>query len=127
KSQGSQVVLNFPPSMSTDQEGDLLRVAGGCFNSTYALSKNGENARPEGAVNLQHLSQEEKQWRWRTTQNYHSAHATRDRSRLEAFNMAYGELRQLLPTLPPNKKLSKIEVLRLAICYISYLNHVLHV
>ncbi|CAM9213406.1 unnamed protein product, partial [Lampetra fluviatilis] len=33
----------------------------------------------------------------------------------------------LLPTLPPDKKLSKIEILRLAICYISYLNHVLDV
>jgi hypothetical protein len=29
--------------------------------------------------------------------------------------------------LPPDKKLSKIEILKLAICYIAYLNHVLDV
>uniref|UniRef100_A0A672UAQ9 BHLH domain-containing protein n=1 Tax=Strigops habroptila TaxID=2489341 RepID=A0A672UAQ9_STRHB len=49
------------------------------------------------------------------------------RIRVEAFNLAFAELRKLLPTLPPDKKLSKIEILRLAICYISYLNHVLDV
>lgn len=38
---------------------------------------------------------------------------------MEAFNLAFAELRKLLPTLPPDKKLSKIEILRLAICYIS--------
>ncbi|ELK30840.1 Helix-loop-helix protein 2 [Myotis davidii] len=58
---------------------------------------------------------------------YRSAHATRERIRVEAFNLAFAELRKLLPTLPPDKKLSKIEILRLAICYISYLNHVLDV
>ncbi|XP_009271553.1 PREDICTED: helix-loop-helix protein 1 [Aptenodytes forsteri] len=61
------------------------------------------------------------------TAKYRTAHATRERIRVEAFNMAFAELRKLLPTLPPDKKLSKIEILRLAICYISYLNHVLDV
>ena len=50
---------------------------------------------------------------------------TRERLRVEAFNSAFCTLRQLLPTLPPDKKLSKIEILRLAICYITYLNNVL--
>lgn len=56
---------------------------------------------------------------------YRTAHATRERIRVEAFNAAFAALRRLLPTLPPDKKLSKIEILRLAICYIAYLNHVL--
>lgn len=71
------------------------------------------------------LSREERRRRRRATQKYRSAHATRERIRVEAFNVAFSELRKLLPTLPPDKKLSKIEILRLAICYISYLNHVL--
>ncbi len=75
----------------------------------------------------QTLSREEKRRRRRATAKYRSAHATRERIRVEAFNVAFAELRKLLPTLPPDKKLSKIEILRLAICYISYLNHVLDV
>lgn len=75
----------------------------------------------------QALTREEKRRRRRATAKYRSAHATRERIRVEAFNVAFGELRKLLPTLPPDKKLSKIEILRLAICYISYLNHVLDV
>ncbi|XP_058716677.1 helix-loop-helix protein 1 [Poecile atricapillus] len=73
------------------------------------------------------LSREERRRRRRATAKYRTAHATRERIRVEAFNVAFGELRRLLPTLPPDKKLSKIEILRLAICYISYLNHVLDV
>lgn len=72
-----------------------------------------------------HLTREERRRRRRATAKYRTAHATRERIRVEAFNAAFGELRKLLPTLPPDKKLSKIEILRLAICYISYLNHVL--
>jgi len=45
--------------------------------------------------------------------------------RVEAFNTAFLTLRRLLPTLPPDKKLSKIEILRLSICYITYLRNVL--
>ncbi|ESO10174.1 hypothetical protein HELRODRAFT_138545, partial [Helobdella robusta] len=68
---------------------------------------------------------EERRRNRRATEKYRSAHASRERIRVEAFNLAFGKLRKLLPTLPPDKKLSKIEILRLAICYISYLNHVL--
>ncbi|XP_019208212.1 helix-loop-helix protein 1 isoform X2 [Oreochromis niloticus] len=72
-------------------------------------------------------SREEKRRKRRATAKYRSAHATRERVRVVAFNLAFAELRKLLPTLPPDKKLSKIEILRLAICYISYLDHVLDV
>ncbi|OPJ66612.1 hypothetical protein AV530_016634 [Patagioenas fasciata monilis] len=89
---------------------------------------------PDQAADSDHPSsapsdpdREEKRRRRRATAKYRSAHATRERIRVEAFNLAFAELRKLLPTLPPDKKLSKIEILRLAICYISYLNHVLDV
>lgn len=86
-----------------------------------------------GGINVGHLqpsdmvglSREERRRRRRATQKYRTAHATRERIRVEAFNVAFTELRKLLPTLPPDKKLSKIEILKLAICYIAYLNHVL--
>ena len=73
------------------------------------------------------LTKEERRRRRRATAKYRTAHATRERMRVEAFNLAFAELRKLLPTLPPDKKLSKIEILKLAICYIAYLNHVLDV
>ena len=71
------------------------------------------------------LTREEKRRRRRASIKYRTAHATRERMRVEAFNGAFGTLRKLLPTLPPDKKLSKIEILRLAICYINYLDNVL--
>ena len=70
-------------------------------------------------------TRDERRRRRRATDKYRHAHASRERTRVEAFNVAFGQLRRLLPTLPPDKKLSKIEILRLAICYIAYLNHVL--
>ncbi|KAK3888042.1 hypothetical protein Pcinc_007882 [Petrolisthes cinctipes] len=73
------------------------------------------------------MTKEERRRRRRATIKYCTAHASRERMRVEAFNVAFAQLRKLLPTLPPDKKLSKIEILRLAICYIAYLNHVLDV
>ncbi|ERL91894.1 helix-loop-helix protein 1 [Dendroctonus ponderosae] len=81
--------------------------------------------RKEKTGDMAMLTREERRRRRRATQKYRTAHATRERIRVEAFNVAFAELRKLLPTLPPDKKLSKIEILRLAICYIAYLNHVL--
>lgn len=77
------------------------------------------------ASNPDQPSRQERRRHRRATEKYRMAHATRERVRVEAFNSAFAELRQLLPTLPPDKKLSKIEILRLAICYIAFLNHVL--
>lgn len=106
---------------------------------------NNNNLQPSELVGL---TREERRRRRRATQKYRTAHATRldfitfqlfkdnfyllfffcifrERIRVEAFNVAFSDLRKLLPTLPPDKKLSKIEILKLAICYIAYLNHVL--
>ncbi|XP_034945553.1 helix-loop-helix protein 1-like [Chelonus insularis] len=89
------------------------------------MNLNGSNGVMNSTNSLSSLSREERRRRRRATQKYRTAHATRERVRVEAFNLAFAELRKLLPTLPPDKKLSKIEILRLAICYIAYLNHVL--
>ncbi|XP_035567174.1 helix-loop-helix protein 1 [Canis lupus dingo] len=125
------VELDLPPTHSETESGfsDCGGGAGpdgagpgGSAGQARGLEP-GEAARKD----LQHLSREERRRRRRATAKYRTAHATRERIRVEAFNLAFAELRKLLPTLPPDKKLSKIEILRLAICYISYLNHVLDV
>ncbi|XP_075256739.1 uncharacterized protein LOC142349211 [Convolutriloba macropyga] len=74
---------------------------------------------------LANLTREERRRIRRATVKYRTAHASRERLRVEAFSIAFTELRKLLPTLPHDKKLSKIEILRLAIAYISYLDHLL--
>ncbi|XP_054157332.1 basic helix-loop-helix transcription factor scleraxis-like [Oppia nitens] len=48
----------------------------------------------------------------------------RERDRTESVNSAFIVLRSLIPTDPPNRKLSKIETLRLAVSYIKHLNNV---
>ncbi|XP_067402474.1 helix-loop-helix protein 2 [Emydura macquarii macquarii] len=114
-----------PESLAgTDAKGLL-----GCCGSDPEPAEEEEGGKGGGraALHPPPLSREEKRRRRRATAKYRSAHATRERIRVEAFNLAFAELRKLLPTLPPDKKLSKIEILRLAICYISYLNHVLDV
>ena len=46
---------------------------------------------------------------------------SRERWRQQNVNGAFAELRKLLPTHPPDKKLSKNEILRLAMKYINFL------
>lgn len=46
---------------------------------------------------------------------------TRERWRQHNVNSAFAELRKLIPTHPPEKKLSKNEILRLAMRYINFL------
>ncbi|NWH56336.1 HEN1 protein, partial [Geococcyx californianus] len=129
-----QTEIDLPPTHSESESVFSDCGGGGRAGSAedtggVGLCAQARIAEPGEAVkkDLQHLSREERRRRRRATAKYRTAHATRERIRVEAFNMAFAELRKLLPTLPPDKKLSKIEILRLAICYISYLNHVLDV
>ncbi|CAM4661512.1 protein lyl-1 isoform X1 [Caretta caretta] len=50
---------------------------------------------------------------------------SRERWRQQNVNGAFAELRRLLPTHPPDKKLSKNEILRLAMKYIRFLGQLL--
>ncbi|EDL02273.1 T-cell acute lymphocytic leukemia protein 2 homolog [Mus musculus] len=50
---------------------------------------------------------------------------TRERWRQQSVNNAFAKLRKLIPTHPPDKKLSKNETLRLAMRYINFLVKVL--
>ncbi|KAL3210200.1 hypothetical protein MRX96_037337 [Rhipicephalus microplus] len=112
---------------TAEREPCLLRVARAMFVCAQQPNRRccGGSASPACPDHQASLSREDRRRRRRATQKYRLAHATRERIRVEAFNVAFAQLRRLLPTLPPDKKLSKIEILRLAICYISYLNHVL--
>ncbi|XP_026719831.1 helix-loop-helix protein 1 [Athene noctua] len=126
-----QTEIDLPPTHSESESvfSDCGRAGSAEDTGSVGLCAQSRVAEQGETVkkDLQHLSREERRRRRRATAKYRTAHATRERIRVEAFNMAFAELRKLLPTLPPDKKLSKIEILRLAICYISYLNHVLDV
>ncbi|XP_005382829.1 PREDICTED: T-cell acute lymphocytic leukemia protein 2 [Chinchilla lanigera] len=50
---------------------------------------------------------------------------TRERWRQQNVNRAFAKLRKLIPTHPPDKKLSKNETLRLAMRYINFLVKIL--
>ena len=46
---------------------------------------------------------------------------SRERWRQQNVSGAFAELRKLVPTHPPDKKLSKNEILRMAIRYVSFI------
>ena len=50
----------------------------------------------------------------------------RERDRTQSVNSAFTSLRELIPTEPLDRKLSKIETLRLATSYIQHLAVQLH-
>lgn len=51
---------------------------------------------------------------------------SRERKRMHTVNTAFDQLRELVPTYPSNRKLSKIDTLRLACTYIQDLVSLLH-
>lgn len=51
--------------------------------------------------------------------------AERERSRVKSLRSAFQSLQSCLPSVPPNTKLSKLDVLILATNYISYLSKLL--
>ena len=62
------------------------------------------------------------------SQLYQQRHAAnlRERRRMQSINEAFEHLRKHIPTLPYEKKLSKVDTLRLAIGYINFLTELLN-
>ena len=62
------------------------------------------------------------------SQLYQQRHAAnlRERRRMQSINEAFEHLRRHIPTLPYEKKLSKVDTLRLAIGYINFLTELLN-
>ncbi|NP_001164720.1 paraxis protein [Saccoglossus kowalevskii] len=59
--------------------------------------------------------------KWNSMGKQRTAANARERDRTHSVNSAFTTLRDLIPTEPPDRKLSKIETLRLAASYISHL------
>ena len=49
----------------------------------------------------------------------------RERTRMRVLSKAFGKLKLMLPWVPPDTKLSKLDTLRLATSYISHLQKIL--
>lgn len=62
------------------------------------------------------------------TQQLAARHAAnmRERKRMQSINEAFEGLRHHIPTLPYEKRLSKVDTLRLAIGYIGFLTEMIH-
>ncbi|KAG8194727.1 hypothetical protein JTE90_026376 [Oedothorax gibbosus] len=87
--------------------------------STFHNSNNHiHHPRPSGSINVHHPAPRKLVHRRIFTNS-------RERWRQQNVNGAYADLRRLVPTHPPDKKLSKNEILRLAIRYIRLLSSVL--
>ncbi|KAM9828491.1 transcription factor 15 [Syngnathus typhle] len=79
--------------------------------------KRARTARKAGGAMVVKQQQQQQQQR--------SAANARERGRTQSVNSAFTALRTLIPTEPVDRKLSKIETLRLASSYISHLANVL--
>ncbi|KAM3878286.1 transcription factor 15-like [Diretmus argenteus] len=96
-------------AMSDDEEGDRSGSDGSTEQSFGCCGTPGEQYRRVGGVVV----------RQRNAAN------ARERDRTQSVNTAFTALRTLIPTEPVDRKLSKIETLRLASSYISHLANVL--
>lgn len=99
----------------TDMKCHSGELDSGSDSSTGKSSNNnGENNAP-----MMPLTNRDGEPRQRVAAN------ARERDRTHSVNSAFTALRDLIPTEPKNRKLSKIETLRLATSYISHLGTVL--
>ena len=75
---------------------------------------------------LKTTPQKERRRQHRNKYHYKQAHAKRERLRVKAFNQAIIHLRNSIPFFSLHKRNSKIEVLKLAVFYISFLQDLLN-
>lgn len=98
---------------------------GQCFDNDYLLSGHGQKDCSEMCtqMNGRHLNMDSRgpfrvpKRRGRPIAN----NAARERSRVKTLRSAFLELQRTLPAVPPDTKLSKLDVLVLATTYIAHL------
>lgn len=79
----------------------------------------------EGDINSKNNKRKRRRPRLTGLSKQRQAANARERSRTHSVNSAFSALRVLIPTEPSDRKLSKIETLRLATSYISHLGSML--
>ena len=80
---------------------------------------------PEGHMSLRNSKRKRRRPRLTGLSKQRQAANARERSRTHSVNSAFSALRVLIPTEPSDRKLSKIETLRLASSYIAHLGSML--
>lgn len=103
----------------TEDDQNVSDTDSGCSNDSFNERKRRKPSPPRD--NIMDNSEFTADGKPRTHAN------ARERDRTQSVNTAFVTLRTLIPTEPADRKLSKIEVLRLATSYIAHLNTVLMV
>ncbi|XP_075772953.1 basic helix-loop-helix transcription factor scleraxis [Pelodiscus sinensis] len=105
--------------LSEDEENGSESSGSGSEEKPYHLDAGGYGLRGGKRRSGKKASRLHREPRQRHTAN------ARERDRTNSVNTAFTALRTLIPTEPADRKLSKIETLRLASSYISHLGNVL--
>ncbi|XP_071035617.1 transcription factor 23-like isoform X2 [Parasteatoda tepidariorum] len=96
-----------PPTLANDVSSSMNQY---CMYQTRNATKVLKKARPLESKNSNGMSR----------------NAARERYRVKSLRNAFHTLQQCLPSVPPNTKLSKLDVLILATTYISHLSRILN-
>uniref|UniRef100_UPI00398F1F7B transcription factor 15-like n=2 Tax=Pristiophorus japonicus TaxID=55135 RepID=UPI00398F1F7B len=105
---------HFYPDISLHSDDDETKSESDASDQSFDCCGGGSGKRrkvsfPKGTVVVKHRQ----------------AANARERDRTHSVNTAFSALRTLIPTEPADRKLSKIETLRLASSYISHLGNIL--
>lgn len=129
---------NSPPSSTTDQQREALSSPKQDSYCAKRLSteKYGNRHQPYPELSVrspgscssdgESISDGDDPTRHGHTKVKRVAANSRERRRMHTVNSAFDQLRELVPTYPSNRKLSKIDTLRLACTYIQDLVSLLH-
>ncbi|XP_017102924.2 transcription factor 15 [Drosophila bipectinata] len=113
----SSISLHFPAGIAHENSS-----SSGCGSGTAPDSEDSQTGAGLMAFTGQDINSINSQRRRPPRQKINA----RERYRTLSVNAAYEALRGLIPTDPLNRKLSKIEIIRLASSYITHLTSTLH-
>lgn len=123
---------NTPLSSVTDDDDSMLEAMDYCKSDcsapgqdTVLQAADSSSATPP-AICRSDMMEKSKKYKNPETQNRHRQAANnRERRRMQSINKAFDCLRHRIPTLPYEKRLSKVDTLKLAIGYIHFLQELL--